>query len=74
MLDDLQQLEEDYKNLTQAIRMGITTIVAGGQTTVFASIPNMQRVASQLEAQIAECKGETPRKPRVSSINLSRGV
>lgn len=74
MSENLRQLEDDLANLNRMIRAGITTVVVGGQTTVFASADQMRRVAADLEAQIAACKGETPRKPRVSSINMSRGV
>ena len=74
MSTNLQQLETDLSNLNQAIRSGLTTLVVGGQTTVFAGLKNMQAVASDLERQIADCKGEAARKPRVSSFRMDRGV
>lgn len=74
MTDTLQDLEADLVNLTAAIRAGITTVVCGGQTTVFASIKAMQGVANDLERRIAECKGVASRRPKVSSIRMDRGV
>lgn len=73
-MENIQQMEEDLANIRSHIRAGITTVVVGGQTTVFASINNMRSVESELEEKIAKCKGQTPSRPRVSSINLSRGV
>ena len=74
MSSNLRQLEEDLSNLNEAIRSGITTVSVGGQTVVFASLDKLQRVASDLERQIADCKGIAARRPRASSFRLDRGV
>lgn len=74
MSSNLRQLEEQLESLNEAIRSGIMTISVGGQTTVFQSIDKMQKVASDLERQIADCKGIAARRPRASSIRLDRGV
>jgi hypothetical protein len=74
MSSNLRQLEEDLASLNEAIRAGIVTVSVGGQTTVFASIDKMQKVASDLERQIADCKGIAARRPRASSFRLDRGV
>ena len=74
MSDDLYEMEVDLANLNRAIRSGILSITVGGQTTMFQSIAQMQRVASDLERQIAECKGIASKKPRISSVRMDRGV
>lgn len=74
MSSNLRQLEEDLANLNAAIRAGIVTVSVGGQTTVFASLDKMQRVANDLERQIADCKGIVAKRPRASSFRLDRGV
>ena len=73
-MESIAQKEADLANLNRMIRAGITTVVVGGQTTVFASIKDMRSVARELEEDLARCKGLAPQRPRVSSINLSRGV
>jgi hypothetical protein len=74
MSSELRKLEEDLANLNEAIRAGIVTVNVGGQTTVFASLDKMQRVANDLERQIADCKGIAAKRPRASSFRLDRGV
>ena len=74
MAESLAQLESDLENLNKAIRAGIMMVQIGGQMTQFQSIKQMQTVASDLDRRIAQCKGIAPQKPRVSSINMGRGV
>jgi hypothetical protein len=74
MSESISQLEADLSALNSAIRSGLLMVQVGGQLTQYQSLKQMRSVASDLERQIADCKGIASQKPRVSSINTSRGV
>jgi hypothetical protein len=46
----------------------------GGETVTYAGLPQMRAVLNDLERQIAECEGIAAKKPRWSSVSMTRGV
>lgn len=74
MACQLTTLKNQRTNLQAAIRSGVQSMSVDGQTTTFTSMRDMRAVLADIESQIAQLEGSDNRKPRVSSITLTRGV
>ena len=71
---ELATLKTQRTNLRNAIRSGVASMSVDGQTTTFASMRDMRAVLADVDQQIALLEGAAAKRPRVSSISMTRGV
>ena len=71
---ELNQLITDRDNLRAAVRAGVFQSSVDGQAVTFANMKDMRSVLNDIEGQIARLVEVAERKPRVTSVLMTRGT
>lgn len=67
---DLATLRARRDALEESISSGVLSMAVDGQSTSFVSVADRQRILNDLNDQIAECVGQTRKRPKAASIYL----